>query len=141
MPRLALYVATRAAASSKSLIVLAEALIRDLKYDHSQSFSDMVSNTDIAFLPRFEIVIRRLYTRLLPNSEDACFGGGLWLLGMGLIMGRHLRTNRFIPISNVSFTSIFTLSVSNKHEPLHHTLVWGHEVWRVTSRDTRECHL
>ena len=48
-PRLALYVATRAAASSKSLIVFTEALVRDLNYDRSQSFSDMVSNTNIYF--------------------------------------------------------------------------------------------
>jgi hypothetical protein len=42
-------VATRAAVSSKSLIVFTEALVRDLNYDRSQSFSDMVSNTNIYF--------------------------------------------------------------------------------------------
>ena len=47
--RLAHYVATRAAASSKSLIVLAEALVRDLDYDHSRFFSDMVPNTSSCF--------------------------------------------------------------------------------------------
>ena len=48
-PRLAHYVATRAAASSKSLIVFAEAFVRNLNYNHSRSFSDMVSNTNIYF--------------------------------------------------------------------------------------------
>jgi hypothetical protein len=42
-------VTTRAAASSQSLFVFTEALIRDLNYDRSQFFSDMVSNTNIYF--------------------------------------------------------------------------------------------
>jgi hypothetical protein len=48
-PRLALYMTTRAAASLKSLVVFTEALIRDLDYDRSQSFSHVVYNTNIYF--------------------------------------------------------------------------------------------
>jgi hypothetical protein len=79
--RLVLYFATSptgAAASSNSLIFFAETFVRDPNYDDSQSFSDMVSNINIylGFLLRLETAIRRLYSRLLPNDEDARLAQG-----------------------------------------------------------------
>jgi hypothetical protein len=83
---------TRVAASSNSHFVFSEEFIRDPNYNN---FSDMVFNINIYFglpAPRLGIGIRVLYIWLLPNSGDAHFGGGLWLLGMGLAVGRRLKT-------------------------------------------------
>jgi hypothetical protein len=111
-----------------NLIVFAEAFVLDLNYADSQSFSGMVSDVNI-FLPRVEIGIRILYVWLLPNGQDTRFSGESRLFGMGLGVGEafedHWVRNLFYPIivihSNIFFTSIFTSSVSNEHEPLRQT--------------------
>ena len=133
--------ATRAAASSKSLIVLAEALVRDLDYDHSRFFSDMVPNTSSCFGLPPDVRNRNcppaycLIARSCASVEDMVAWDGAYSGEAFEDFGEQFILSLiFVTHSNVSFTSIFTPSVSNKHEPLHQTGLGGHEVLRVLVR-------